>query len=88
MSARASLASVAGLHETAITSGTFDFAIRSACSAAPARGGSKTTASNALSSRAESGSRKRSRTTAVTGFSPCAWRTARESAAIARRSLS
>ena len=62
--------------------------MRSAWAAAPARGGSSTTASNWSSSRTDSGSRKRSRTRASMGFNPCARFAAAVSAAIARLSPS
>src|SRR3954462_2096367 len=63
---RASRANVAGLQETATTLDTPDSAIRVDCSRAPARGGSKTTASNRESSEAVSGFSKRSGRAAVT----------------------
>ncbi len=59
-----------------------------ACAAAPARGGSNTTASKRSSSFADSGSRKRSRTLASIGFKPGVRLAAFSSAAIAWRSPS
>ena len=67
---RASRAKVAALHDTAITSGTFDAASSRACASAPWRGGSNTTASNDFSSSGASGRRNRSRVSAATGLRP------------------
>jgi hypothetical protein len=60
--------------------GTCASAMARVCASAPARGGSMTMASNAFSSDGSSGRRNRSRTSVVTGFSPCAWRAALSSA--------
>ena len=85
---RASRAKVAGLHDTATTTGTADAASARACASAPWRGGSNTTQSNGFSSAASSGRRNRSRASTATGFRPCVVSAARLSAAIASLSLS
>ena len=63
---RASRAKVAGLQETPMTRATGERASSAACSAAPARGGSKTATSTRFSSSASTGRRTRSRASAVT----------------------
>ena len=78
----------AGSQLTATTRGTPDRAISADCAAAPARGGSNTTASKAASSAAASGRLTRSRTSVLGWRSPGAPAAARTSAAMARRSLS
>ena len=82
---------VAGLHETPTTTGTADFANSAHCAAAPARGGSKITASKDFISTASNGRRIRSRTSVVNGLKrsdgPCS-RAARASAASDEVSLS
>ena len=67
---RASRAKVVGLQLTPTTTAAPLSAIWRACSSAPARGGSKTTASQPLSSDADTGFRNRSRTAASIGFRP------------------
>ena len=77
-----------GLHDTAATRGTCEPASWRDCSAAPARGGSNTTASKPPSSLAPSGRRPRSRSSVVTRRIPWLALAPRASAASAAASVS